>query len=397
MNKLASCAVLTLLAQTAGAAGMNPLEESASAPASVEVTIAPSYNEESTKTLIAELNKGYRRAHPEMIQKLLNEGADVNRKNQHGETALMFAVYYQRLGMVQDVLNGGAMVDLQNNKGQTALNAAVCKNRLDIVQYLLDKNANILINNVLIDAVYQESLDMIELLLKRGANVNAQDENGRTALMVAVEKNHYNMAHFLLQSGAVDSINVQDKYGKTTLMLTLLNHHPYEIFKLLIENGADVNIKIKGLPLLIYIIDKFFRDRNIENVVYEQMLNSLLNASDINVNAMGSYKETALMLASLFRGLETVQRLLEKGARVDLQNQHGQTALDFAQEEYERIKEINKTKKKSGMMHMDEEESKLFGIIELLQQHTSKAADASVEFASAAAGGGAVFSATEDS
>ena len=79
-------------------------------------------------------------------------------------------------------------------------------------------------------------------LIENGARVDAVDEDGRTALMVAVAKNNADCVKALLVVGA--DVNAEDKGGETALMKAALNGNA-EIVKVLLEAGADVNAKDK--------------------------------------------------------------------------------------------------------------------------------------------------------
>lgn len=68
-----------------------------------------------------------------------------------------------------------------------------------------------------VTAVLLESMDDLQRLVKEGANINAQDELGRSALIMAIEQDYANpdWVKFLIASGA--NINLQDNDGDTAL------------------------------------------------------------------------------------------------------------------------------------------------------------------------------------
>src|SRR5262245_51306230 len=90
----------------------------------------------------------------------VNQGIDVNVKDEHGQTALMLAADQGHVDTVNFLSEYGASLDLQNKLGATALMLASFNGHLEVV---------------------------IELL-KAGANVNAEAENGATGLIQAAAK-----------------------------------------------------------------------------------------------------------------------------------------------------------------------------------------------------------------
>jgi hypothetical protein len=80
--------------------------------------------------------------------------------------------------------------------------------------------------------------EIVQLFLEKGADVNAKDNDGWTALMIAAEKGHSEIVQLLLEKGA--DVNAKDNDGVTALMFAAANGHT-EIVQLLLEKGADVN------------------------------------------------------------------------------------------------------------------------------------------------------------
>jgi uncharacterized protein len=92
--------------------------------------------------------------------------------------------------------------------------------------------------------------DMKEVteLLEKGANPNALDSMGRTALMTSAIAGHIEMVRLLLERGA--DVNTPNAQGSTALVGAIVNNRP-EIFHLLLAKGAAVNIASKsGSPLI---------------------------------------------------------------------------------------------------------------------------------------------------
>jgi ankyrin repeat protein len=98
------------------------------------------------------------------------------------------------------------------------------------------------IDKELIKASEYNYLEKVKQLLEEGADVNAKDDFGKTALMWACEYGYKEIAELLIEKGA--DLNAQDKYGLTALIYAT-KWSQKEVVKLLLEKGADMNIKDK--------------------------------------------------------------------------------------------------------------------------------------------------------
>src|SRR5688572_1211834 len=310
------------------------------------------------------------------IQALLSRGADVNtQEHTNGYFALQYAINWPDLGLVKLLLDKGANVNAADKTGDTALMsatrsggpeyAAIAKLLLErgadvhaggdtaifsavkyadpaVVQLLLKKGAPVNAqqesrdgDTVLMSAVSGSSLETVQMLLAGGADIKAINKNGQTALMKAATMDHrYSVESrlpiimLLLKSGA--DVNARDKKGKTALLHALVQHmseaggvisHP-EVVQLLLENGADVRIKdADGDSALLEAVSIW--QGSIETI-------RLLLASGVDINAQNKDGRTALMRAAEKGRVDTTQLLLEKGANLNLQDAQRATALDHA-------------------------------------------------------------------
>lgn len=90
-------------------------------------------------------------------------------------------------------------------------------------------------------AAYEGHLNLVNVLLNRGANVDAKDDPyGNTALGAAVYKNDRSIVKRLIEAGA--DVNMRDRDGFTTLMIAVANADD-EIVMDLLEAGADPNVR----------------------------------------------------------------------------------------------------------------------------------------------------------
>lgn len=169
----------------------------------------------------------------EKLKKYLsNENFNINAQEFYSEgdtaTALMNVVWNNNKSMAQLFLKHGADVNAQNDKGNTALARAITYH---------DKNGDF--------------LPMIKLLLEHGANPNIANKRGLTPFTYtyktggAARKSMNDVAKLLLATGKVNlEIDPYSYilYRKTPLIETALNNHP-DMFKLLLAHDAHIDAR----------------------------------------------------------------------------------------------------------------------------------------------------------
>jgi len=88
---------------------------------------------------------------------------------------------------------------------------------------------------LLFRSVRRDDYFKVKRLIEEGADVNAQNNYGDTALMIASKRGHTEVAKLLIEEGA--DVNAQDTLGNTALLWASRSGHT-DIVKLLIEAGA---------------------------------------------------------------------------------------------------------------------------------------------------------------
>ncbi|XP_043999072.1 kinase D-interacting substrate of 220 kDa B isoform X3 [Gambusia affinis] len=141
--------------------------------------------------------------HTEIVQDLLDAGTYVNNLDRSGETVLIGAVKGGHVEIVRALLNKYADVDVRGQDGRTALYWAV-ENAVmvrDILQCNPDTESCTKDGETaLIKATKMRSIDVVELLLDKGAKVSAVDRKGDTALHIAIRGRSRKLAELLLRN-----------------------------------------------------------------------------------------------------------------------------------------------------------------------------------------------------
>jgi len=177
------------------------------------------------------------------------EGSPTLQGLSRGWTPLIQAAYKGHKDIVQILLECGANIDHQANDGWTALMLAARYGHKDVVQILLENGASIdhqskdgFGNTALMLATKYGYKDIVQILLENGANIDHRDKDGWTALYYATGNGHKDIVQILLDNGA--NINHQDNDGFTALMWAAFWGKKDEV-QLLLDRGANTKLKDK--------------------------------------------------------------------------------------------------------------------------------------------------------
>lgn len=124
------------------------------------------------------------------------------------------------------------------------LHYAVHDNNLDMVKLLIDKGANV--NRKTMEQVtalmWATDIGNTEIVLENGADIDAINFKGHTALIIAVRKEKLEMVKFLIDNNA--ELNTKSNYGQTTLD-EALEYDLKEIVAILMKNNAKLGEEIR--------------------------------------------------------------------------------------------------------------------------------------------------------
>jgi uncharacterized protein len=252
-----------------------------------------------------------REGNAEVARTLLAAGADIEAREANGITPLLMAALNNQQEVAYVLLEHGAQVNVEDFWGRTPLFAAVDYRNLDMNSTIEDSPVS---NNV--DRV--TVLTLIQRLLDAGADVNA-----RTREWPPEKKWLY----------ALNDVTWVDMTGQTPFLRAALSGD-VQVMRLLLEHGADPNISTFGGTTALmaaagvnWTVAQTYTESDASSLEAAKLCLEL----GADVNAANSMGLTALLGASN-RGFNDMIRLLaDSGARLDVEDAVGRTALRWAE------------------------------------------------------------------
>lgn len=162
------------------------------------------------------LHFAVKKGKPEMIKLLIEKGADVNAKDEQGDTPLFAAVcsYSEKikpLELMKILLDNGADIHARNNKGMTPLIYSVrfisSRDEGDEIRFLISRGAEVNVKDndgmtPLHYAVLNNNEKVVQLFISKGADISAKTKKGNTPMMCAEKKGLKDMVELLRRLGA---------------------------------------------------------------------------------------------------------------------------------------------------------------------------------------------------
>jgi len=269
-------------------------------------------------------------------RRLIKAGADIYKRDLQGQNPLEFALQEEQLEIVLALAAAGADIDAKDSLGNTLLqNAIINKKPTTVIETLIKAGADIetLNNNKetpLFTAVQAGEPAYIQLLIEAGAELNIFNNEGQTPLIAAATRKNKkeDIIKLLLDSGADASIKDRDRKAAWEYVPSVsYDTVGYTMRNIALEKGPDASIRDKkGRQLLSrYIIAKSHTG-NIEETLWSYKADA---------NDADSLGKTPLIYAVEYNYPEIIELLLDRGANIDIKDNSGLSAADYARKSEE--------------------------------------------------------------
>lgn len=209
-----------------------------------------------------------------------------------------------------------------DNNGVNFLTLGVMTGDLNIVKILGEKGANPNLKNKtqmgstpLMMASEYQSLEIAKYLIKTGADIDIQDNNGDPVINWSAYYGNVPFTRLMLENGAKTSLKSIHSNG---VMQVALKEWQDSIVDLLLEHNVVIHKVEKNSKDLIYAL------KNHDFPSFKSMLNKN------NINTRDGASNTLLMIAAKNGYFEMVKYLIEEGADINEMNSVGQTALNLS-------------------------------------------------------------------
>ncbi|RDW66050.1 hypothetical protein BP6252_09685 [Coleophoma cylindrospora] len=268
-----------------------------------------------------------------VVKLLLEKGAEVDSKDNSGQTPMSWAAIKGYEAVVKLLLEKGAEVDSKDNNSQTSMSWAAINGNQAVVKLLLEKGAEV-------DSKDKNSQTpmswaamggheaVVKLLLEKGAEVDSKDKNGQTPMSWTARKGHGAVVKLLLEKGA--EVDSKDNSGQTPMSWAAIKGYE-AVVKVLLEKGAEVDSKdTDGMTPMSWAATKG----------YEAVVKLLLEKG-AEVDSKDKNGQTPMSWAAMGGHEAVVKLLLEKGAEVDSKDKNGQTLMSWtATKGYEAVVKV---------------------------------------------------------
>ena len=210
--------------------------------------------------------------------------ADINATDADGNTVLSWAARSCNAAAVNSLLKRGATFHEASRFGSTALHYAASARSSECIRPLLEagadpnfRNTNLLETPIHVAALrHNDPERFLAPLLEYGADVDAQDHEGSSALAFAVQAGHAQSLKFLLDYGA--NADAPDDSGIPPIGIAVIYKHS-PLLQILLEYGASVSFTTDTGQTLLHLV-ALYGDLNIISVLKatkRQLLHEILD------------------------------------------------------------------------------------------------------------------------
>ncbi|KAM7487164.1 hypothetical protein LguiB_024648 [Lonicera macranthoides] len=264
----------------------------------------------------------------EVLQQLINAGCNVNSKTEAGETALMICARYKHAECLKLLALAGADFGLVNSAGQCAKSiAGSVRWTRGFREAVLDvtrggkvaQSSNAAIFSPLMFVTRANDTEALKKLIEKPeVDLDKQDENGFSAVMLAAAGGLVEAFRLLVNAGA--DVQLQSKYGETAISLSEANLNSTAFEKVMFEYTLAKGKKCSGG---FYSLHRAALRGDLDSI-------RTFTCEGHDVNAPDSDGYTPLMLAAREGHGNICKFLISCGAKCGIENARQETALWLA-------------------------------------------------------------------
>lgn len=277
------------------------------------------------------------------IQKIIDSGININKKDDKGRTLLFELVRKKRIESIKILIKNAIEINAEDNYGKTVLNEAVEKGDSMMIRFLLGQGASLnFINSsgrtILQDIALEGNTKLFKMLMAYNPDLDYIDTYGRTVLFDAVDGGSLAIVQEILLN--IDDPNITDKNGQSILFHAAL-HENTAIIEHLIDYGLDINLTDDRRQNVLFNLVLYGSD-NIE--VIEQLIEKEIKLN-IKDNSDKTLLDEILHILSLIRHpdakrpkkygiidkrrnyLKLTTILIEHGLAINRKDEKGKTVL----------------------------------------------------------------------
>ncbi|XP_067653188.1 serine/threonine-protein phosphatase 6 regulatory ankyrin repeat subunit A-like [Haliotis asinina] len=250
---------------------------------------------------------------------------DIESRGGNGTTPLMSAALFGKKDVFCFLMKVGADISKEDDDGENTLHMSCQGGNVDIVENVLKHNVLYInstddkgITPLLLAAGYGNKA-VFHMLIERGADALTKDSRNRNVLHWACQGGSVKIVEYILTQNIVD-INGNDE-NKTTPLLLAAYHGKIDVFRLLIEKGANtLAVNQKGRNSLhLSCIGGY-----VDTVKY------VLSQTSVGINSKDCEKLTPVLLAAYHGKREVFDILVKKGAHLSEIDEDGDNILHWA-------------------------------------------------------------------
>ena len=272
-----------------------------------------------------ELLTSIRENKTEKSEELIRQGVSPNHKDHDGNTPIVHAARNKNARLMAILINNGGVLSINwtNNEKKTALMYSAKAGDVDTLRLLLHSGAEVDFQDTqgytaLMMAAINGRQKIVEALLEHGkCAINVQNKWGHTALHDSAKKGHLGIVALLCFQGA--GVDTKDRWMNTPLMYATL-HGRSSVAAFLLESKCDVNAMNKGSRTALHTASQNGHPRIVELLLTYGAWSNIQDTDDT----------TPLLLAGRFQQPLIMKKLIYGGCNVFLRDKFGKSSIHYA-------------------------------------------------------------------